>query len=230
MKELIHQVKQLLEDRERFHKIAVTILLILIIGVALAAKNSDAADEPVKTDPAAGEAEEIEDDDAKASGTIYVDIGGAVNEPMLAELPRESRVEDAIVAAGGLTDEADLTSVNRAEFLEDGEKIYIPKLAEDGSAVTDGGVSGSKVTADGGIPGSNGAAGGAADSTPGGKININTADASLLQEITGVGPATAQKIINYRNTNGRFKMIEDIKNVSGIGDKTFEKMKDQITT
>lgn len=222
MKELIHQVKQSLEDRERFHKIAVTILLILIIGVALAAKNSDAADEPVETDPAAGEAEEIEGDDAKASGTIYVDIGGAVNEPMLAKLPRGSRVEDVIVAAGGLTDEADLTSVNRAEFLEDGEKIYIPKLAEDGSAVTDGGVSGSKVTADGDITGSNGAAGG--------KININTADASLLQEITGVGPATAQKIIDYRNTNGRFKTIEDIKNVSGIGDKTFEKMEDQITT
>ena len=62
-----------------------------------------------------------------------------------------------------------------------------------------------------------------------GKININTADSTQLQEITGIGPATAQKIIDYRTSNGRFKSIEDIKNVSGIGDKTFEKMKDQIT-
>ena len=63
----------------------------------------------------------------------------------------------------------------------------------------------------------------------GGRININTADVTLLQQLTGVGPVTAQKIVDYREQNGKFQSIEDLKNVSGIGDKTFEKMKDDIT-
>ena len=72
-----------------------------------------------------------------------------------------------------------------------------------------------------------GGGGGTAKSSDG-RININTADSTQLQELTGVGPATAEKIIDYRKQNGRFPSIEDIKNVSGIGDKTYEKLKDHI--
>ncbi|MBQ3466048.1 MAG: helix-hairpin-helix domain-containing protein, partial [Firmicutes bacterium] len=139
----------------------------------------------------------------------------AVKNPMLAELPDGSRVDDAIQAAGGLKQEADMSNINRAEVLIDGQKIFIPSLAldEDGNVISD---------AQAGTAGSSGT-----DST--GKVNINTADSSQLQTLNGVGPATAQKIIDYRQSNGTFSNIEDIRNVSGIGDKTFEKLKDHIT-
>lgn len=153
-----------------------------------------------------------------ANGMIYVDIGGAVKEPKLAELAAGSRVEDAIQAAGGLTGEADLSSINRAALLNDGEKVYVPKKGE--AALGSGGADGT---------GGSGGAGTAGASNPGGKININTADITQLQTITGVGPVTAQKIIDYRTENGRFSSIEDLKNISGIGEKTFEKMKGDVT-
>ncbi|MBR6799983.1 MAG: helix-hairpin-helix domain-containing protein [Firmicutes bacterium] len=147
---------------------------------------------------------------------IMVDIGGAVNDPMVAELEEGSRVEDAINAAGGVTEDADLTEINRAAFLEDGDKILIPEKQEvalnDISNATDG-------SAKGGYT-----------SYSDGKININTAGSEELQTLDGVGPVTAEKIIDYRESNGRFKDIEDIKNVSGIGEKTFEKLKDDIRT
>ena len=147
-----------------------------------------------------------------AAAVIYVDIGGEVKNPMLAELPEGSRVDDAIKAAGGLTDKADITDINRAAFVEDGEKIYIPAVIEENElslSPREDGNSSTTVYSDG-------------------KININTADYDELQTLTGVGPVTAQKIIDYREDSGRFTTIEDIKNVSGIGDKTFEKFKDDI--
>ena len=140
---------------------------------------------------------------------VWVDIGGEVKSPKVVELDDGSRVQDAIEAAGGLTSDADITNLNRAALVNDGDKIYVPAVGDES------GVSGST---SGGV------------STTGGKVNINTADSEELQTITGVGPATAEKIISYRESNGRFKAIEDIKNVSGIGDKTFEKMKESITT
>ena len=149
-----------------------------------------------------------------------MDIGGAVNAPMLVELPEGSRVEDAIIAAGGLAEDADLSSINRAEFLEDGEKIYIPALVKDANGDV---ISSEELT-------SQGAAFSVAGSSANGKVNINTADSTTLQTLNGVGPATAQKIIDYRTSNGRFIEAEDLKNVSGIGDKTYEKLKDFITT
>ena len=142
-----------------------------------------------------------------------------MKEPKLAELPQGSRVEDAIRQAGGVTESADLTSINRAALLSDGEKIYIPKRGE----AVDPSVSGGTVNEATGAAGSTGA--GALT----GKVNLNTADLSQLQTLPGVGPVTAQKIIDYRAQAGGFSSIEDLKNVSGIGDKTFEKMKDGVT-
>lgn len=162
-------------------------------------------------------------------GIVYVDIGGAVKHPMLAELPTGSRVEDAIEAAGGLKKNADMTEVNRAQILTDGEKIYIPEEGE--TAAGGSGGSGSAGSSGSGGSGSGISSASGADMVgiSSGRININTADVTLLQQLTGVGPVTAQKIVDYREQNGRFQSIEDIKNVSGIGDKTFEKMKDDIT-
>ena len=115
-----------------------------------------------------------------------------------------------------------MTNINRAEFLVDGQKIYIPSYAldEDGNII-EGSADGESVSGSG-----TSSATGAID--PSGKVNINTADSTQLQTLNGVGPATAQKIIDYRDSSGRFTTIEDLKNVSGIGDKTFEKLKDYI--
>jgi len=147
---------------------------------------------------------------------IMVDIGGAVNDPMVAELEEGSRVEDAINAAGGVTEEADLTEINRAAFLEDGDKILIPEKQDvalnDISNATDGSAKGSYT------------------SYSDDRININTAGSEELQQLDGIGPVTAEKIIEYREKSGNFKTIEDIKNVSGIGEKTFDKLKDDIRT
>lgn len=157
-------------------------------------------------------------------GIVYVDIDGAVKHPMLASLPTGSRVEDAIQAAGGLRKNADLSQINRARILADGEKVYIPAEGEesiDGSFLSSGSLSGGSGT--GGSPSPSMAG------ISGGRININTADTILLQQLTGVGPVTAQKIVDYRDQNGKFSSIEDLKNVSGIGEKTFEKLRDDIT-
>ena len=148
---------------------------------------------------------------------IYIDVAGAVNRPSVVTLEPESRVFEAIAQAGGLTKDADTRETNLARVVSDGEKIYIPtkKEMENRSINT----------------GSNGSIGSgqSTGSQVSALININTADSETLQELTGVGPSTAEKIINYREEYGSFTTIEDLKNVSGIGDKTFNKFKNKIT-
>ncbi|MDR2610227.1 MAG: helix-hairpin-helix domain-containing protein [Clostridiales Family XIII bacterium] len=147
-----------------------------------------------------------------AETSIYVDVAGAVKHPGVVTMSAGSRVFQAIEAAGGETDDADTRAINLAAVLNDGEHIYVPTKNEAASGnYPQGEIQGS--------------AGGSGDNA---KININTADSTALQQLNGVGPATAQKIIDYRNANGKFKTIEALKNVSGIGDKTFEKLKDAI--
>jgi len=188
------------ENKDLLIKVAVTAFVVIAAFFVFVMKSdNDPGEEVIETEPLNNITEE-------ASAVIYVDIGGEVNNPMLAQLKDGSRVDDAIKAAGGTTENADLTDINRAAFVEDGEKIYIPAKSEF-EELADGNYT--QVYSDG-------------------KININTADAVELQELDGVGPATADKIIEYREQNGRFSSAEDIKNVSGIGEKTFEKMKDDI--
>lgn len=146
---------------------------------------------------------------------IFVDIRGAVKEPLVAELPEGSRVADAIKAAGGLKENADIESINRAAFVTDGEKIIIPKEGE---------LDRLPQALQGQMPAvSQDSAGGDA------KINLNTATTEELQKINGVGPVTAEKIVAYREEHGRFANTEELKNIDGIGDKTYEKMKESIT-
>ena len=191
--------------------------MVLFAGFSLFKGSDDLAEASDRSGEAAVQTGDYDNTDrSQAAGTIFVDIGGAVKTPMLVELPDGSRVDDAIQAAGGLKTEADMSSINRAEFLTDGQKVFIPSLALDENGnVIEGNVS----------QGKSSSAGDAAT----GKVNINTADSEQLQTLSGVGPATAQKIIDYRQSNGSFSSVEDLKNVSGIGDKTFEKLKDYIT-
>lgn len=162
--------------------------------------------------------------ETEAAGTIIVDVGGAVENPQVVELKENSRVADAISAAGGLKGTADTAGINQAAFLTDGEKVYIPAKGE--GALPAAGVS------QGQVPGSDSASnsGLSVSSSSGNqKVNINQASSEELQTLNGVGPATAEKIMDYRSSNGWFKSIEDIKSVDGIGDKTFEKLKEHIT-
>lgn len=137
---------------------------------------------------------------------IYIDVAGAVKNPGVVLLPSGSRVFQAIEAAGGVDTSADTININLASELNDGDKIYVPFKDENLNYSGYEQFNNSKE----------------------GKININTADLLTLTQLSGVGVVTAENIISYREQNGKFKKIEDIKNVSGIGDKTFEKFKEQI--
>lgn len=145
------------------------------------------------------------------SNIIVVYICGAVKESKVITLKENSRICDAIDCVGGLTDDADLTNINLAYILEDSEKIYIPKKGEDLSNKDS--LNSSYINS----------------SSKNNKININKASQTELESIPGVGPSTALKIINYREENGKFSSIEDIKNVSGIGNAKFENIKEYIT-
>lgn len=150
---------------------------------------------------------------------IIIHIIGEVKKEGIVSLKEGDRVIDAIKKAGGETKNADLSQVNLAYILSDGQKIYIPSKNEKidtfviSSNESDIGESGENNN------------GGSSDI----KININTATESQLDTLPGVGPSTAMKIIEYRNTNGKFKKIEDIKEVKGIGEAKYEDLKNYIT-
>lgn len=146
----------------------------------------------------------------KAEENIVIDIKGAVKHPGVYEMHAGDRVSQAIEKAGGIGEKADETQVNLAELLQDGTVVYIPSEGEEEPPQ---------------------AAGGAVQSSTGKEalVNINTATLEDLQNISGVGPSKAEAIIAYREENGRFQAIEDITKVSGIGEKSFEKIKSSIT-
>lgn len=139
---------------------------------------------------------------------IVVHVDGKVNNPGVYELNENARVKDAIDAANGITDEADMKNVNLAYSLSDGQKVYIPgSESEESYQNISGIISGGEEKI---------------------KININTAGQAELESISGIGPSLASKIISYRAENGKFKSNEDLKNVPGIGDAKYEGLKDEI--
>jgi len=156
---------------------------------------------------------------APTQAPITVHVIGAVVRPGVYAFPEGSRVQDAVIAAGGLLAEADPNLINLAAKLEDGQKLEIPAVG-------------------GSIPGAASTAAGPFTvlTTPGATtnnadlVNINTATADELDTLPGIGPTTAQKIIDYRTQHGPFSQIEQVMDVSGIGPATFDRIKDLITT
>lgn len=147
-----------------------------------------------------------------APETVTVHVVGQVRAPGVYDLPAQSRVTDAVNAAGGALDDADISAVNFARTIVDGEQIYIPKPGEQPP-------SGAQQPA--------GSTGGSASN--GGLININTASATELETLPRIGPAMAQRIIDYREANGGFAAVEDLRNVTGIGESTFAGLRDLVT-
>lgn len=152
-------------------------------------------------------------DGAAGSGQIVVDVDGAVAHPGLYKLPPGSRVQAALAAAGGLSPQADAHRINRAAKLHDGQKLYVLSQGESAPplAASNGqGCEGQSCTsADGADAGS--------DAEGQGLVNINTANATQLTQLPGIGPAIAQKIIDYRTANGPFTSVDDLTKVPGIG-------------
>ncbi len=157
---------------------------------------------------------------ATAQPLLVVYVCGAVNRPGVYRLAPGSRVADLLDHAGGPTAKASLEAINLAAKLADGQQIVVP---DKGAPA----VAGAGAGAAAGGSAAAGASGGAA--APGAPVNLNTASLSELDALPGVGPSTAQKIIDYRTANGGFSSVDDLKNVSGIGEVRFAALKDLVT-
>lgn len=152
---------------------------------------------------------------------IIVHVSGAVNKEEIVELKNNSRIIDAIDKAGGLKDEADITNINLAYIIEDGMKIHIPSKEEkESTIIVESNIDSGTVEQSNEIKSNN---------NKKLKININTATKTDLETLPGIGESTALKIIEYRKEKGKFKLIEDIKQVNGIGENKFNKIKELIT-
>lgn len=178
-----------------------TLIIMASIGIKLSGKSKDIK---ISGENIKFEEEEVQSEEEKNQSVvnIIVDIDGAVSKPGVYEFSLGARVIDAINKAGGLTQRADTKNLNKARKLIDGEKIYIPEEGEE-------------VYLD--------------NENIQEKININTATKEQLMSLDGIGEVYSLRIIEYREKK-RFTNIEEIKNVKGIGEKTFEKIKDKITT
>lgn len=148
---------------------------------------------------------------------LTVDVKGAVKNPGIYQLKKTSRINDAIQKAGGLTTDADSKSINLAQKLTDEAVVYVATMGENAASV-------SSNTGQSSTSGTSEVA-----SQKGNKVNLNTADLSELQTISGIGQKRAQDILDYREANGKFNSVDDLKNVSGVGAKTLEKLKEYVT-
>ena len=181
-------------------------LILLLVGLVAVIVVSSSSSEDI---------EFITENDMESNTkTIFVDVAGAVERPGVYQLDSKARINDALIAAGGLSESADRVwvskTINLASIVKDGAKIYIKDTSNQQT-----GASSQQAEVQG-------------LSTNQGMININTASQSELEKLPGVGSATALKIVNYRQNNP-FSSIEDLMKVPGIGEKTFEKMKEMLS-
>jgi competence protein ComEA len=158
---------------------------------------------------------------APAKPRIWIDVAGAVQRPGLYSLPPGARVAAALQLAGGVRAKADRAAVNLAAKLSDGQQVFVPAR---GSAAA-GGAMGGAASAAGGATTGIASPGGAASSAP---ISLSNATQAELEQLDGIGPALAQRIMDYRQQHGGFKSIDELQEVSGIGEKRFQALKGSI--
>lgn len=181
----------------------ITCLGILILGIFYFSKSTNKNNE---YEDIYIEENHIIEESKEEIDTIKIHIAGEIINEGIYEINVGSRIDDAIKIAGGIKENADLTNINLAYELSDGEKIYIPSIFDDEIEYN--------LNSD--------------NTNLSGKININKANAEELQKISGIGESLANKIISYRKENGKFSNIEELRNVSGIGDKKYESIKEYI--
>lgn len=186
------------------------VVVIVALGVTVLVGVVRSAGTPAETVPLSGAST---DASALEPAEVYVHVSGAVRHPGLYVLDQGARVVDAIAAAGGYADGADGAAVNLARAVDDGEQLHVPMQGEDAGA--SGGTGG-------GATGGSGAAGD-------GRVNLNTADAAALETLPRIGTALAERILAWRDENGRFTSVEDLLAVPGIGEKMLESLRDLVS-
>lgn len=212
---------------ENLNKKQKTIILIIAIIVAIGMiyfiynKNQIRSDIDLESEILISNTSENKTNVEIQEDLVIIHITGSVKNPGIVKLKDGSRIEDAIEAAGGLTENADITNVNLAYVLDDGVKIRIPSITDEKSGdeqiLEEGSgeniIEETNMTLDASTK----------------EVNINKATETELQTLPGIGASLASRIIEYRNQNGKFSKIEDIKNVNGIGDSKYDNIKDFIT-
>lgn len=211
-------LKELISEKKETIKNIIILVIIILIGIYyFFRENSNNYEEINKSDIIIESNENIKnsvsEEDIEENIKVY--IIGEVKTPGVIELNAGSRLEDAIILAGGTTNLSDLSKINLAKVLEDGQKIYIPSINENGNDNLQEVEELEEYDTNNNLKSTK-------------KININTATIAELCTLSGVGESLANKIIKYREENGKFKTIEDLKNVNGIGDKKYESLKDYV--
>ena len=219
----------LLEENKKKILIVGVICVTIVIGVAIYFFMQSEEEEFINFEDFennVGNVENIEnvvqDEIVEELEKIVVHISGQVANPGVISLDEGSRLIDAINLSGGLTSKADISKVNLAYILEDAQKIYIPSIEDKDETMY--------ISEDSGNTGVVTSGNGQTSTKKEEKlmVNINTANEEQLEQLPGIGTSIATRIVEYRKENGKFNSIEDIKNVSGIGDAKFNKIKDNI--
>ena len=179
--------------------IAVLVIMVAVLAGRNLIGTATATEFELSSDASSIE-ETVSDGESHKTETLFVHVSGCVANPGLYELEEGSRLASAIEAAGGFTEDAACDSVNLARRLEDGEMVAVSSVSAGNGANEE--ISEAKTTSS--------------------LVNINTASAEELEQLPGIGPSTAQKIVSDRMANGSFKSPDDLKRVTGIGDKKFE--------
>ena len=182
---------------------AAGVLLVLVLGARYLGREGEAA----SREPAPGAAGAPLAPQESAGGRLTVHVAGAVRRPGVYRLRAGARVDDAVIRAGGVRRGADLSAVNLAAKLEDGRQVVVPARAPTVAA---------------------GGAAAASSSAPAVPLNLNTATVDQLDEIDGIGPSTAEKILGYRNEHGGFGSVEELAQISGIGEKRMAVLRERV--
>ncbi len=202
--------------KEKWQKILVLLVIVIAGSGGLFFLTHKQKEEPEtlweEVDTSEERSEQTTESTTSESSTIMVDVKGAVQKPGVYELAKEARMKDAIMLAGGTTEDAEVRQLNLAQKLEDQQMIYVPTKEE-----------AKEMTIEELVPESE------SSEEKSDLVNINTADLNELITLSGIGPAKAQAIIDYREENGAFKSIDDLQQVSGFGEKTVEKLRESIT-
>ncbi len=195
--------------------IALVILLIIVgVGIYFLLENNNKVEYDINDFISS------ENSEANSGETIIVHVAGEVKKPGIIELPEGARIADAIEAAGEATKNANLEEVNLAYVLSDGQKIYIPNknekdISQNKEYITVG--SGNNVIIQDNVTGEKNQ-----------KVNINDAKQEELEELPGIGPSIAKKIIEYREQNGKFTSIDELQEIKGIGESKYENIKEYV--